>query len=147
MLFMRRGILVLLFWFDCKNQRVSLNRRKSSIITLQNIDNQEMYKCNVNKRGRWIFYKEVYVADALWDFPYFLSFTQLVCFMLIHKNEISTNLVDHFSDFSSILYDVIAIPLIVQLTQELYSLCGQRPFYEHRIFYYCFRCIFCSVDN
>ena len=45
------------------------------------------------------------------------------------------------------MYDVITIPIIVQLTQELDSLCGQRPNYALRLFSNCLRQIFRPVAN
>ena len=43
------------------------------------------------------------------------------------------------------MYDIITIPIIFQLTQELDSLCSQIPIYELRLFYVCLRCIFFYV--
>ena len=45
------------------------------------------------------------------------------------------------------MYYVTTIPIIVQLTQELDSLCGQRPLYALMIFYFCLKSVFRSVDN
>ena len=63
----------------------------------------------------------------------------------INESEVPT-LVDRFSDFE-IMYDVITIPIIVQLTQELDSLCGQRPIYALGLFSFFLWRIFYPVDN
>ena len=46
-----------------------------------------------------------------------------------------------------LIYDVITIPIIFQLTQELESICGQGPKYSLRLFLNCLRQIFFPMDN
>ena len=45
------------------------------------------------------------------------------------------------------MYNVINTPIIVQLTQELDSLCGQRPNYALRLFSNFLGQNFCPVAN
>ena len=45
------------------------------------------------------------------------------------------------------MYDVITISINAQLTKESDSLCGQRPIYSLRLFYFFLRRIFGPVHN
>ena len=60
-LYEERSLGNVLSGFDLKNQRVLINRRKSSIFTPQNIGNPEEYKMKFQKKGGIrFFYKEVF---------------------------------------------------------------------------------------
>ena len=57
------------------------------------------------------------------------------------------NLIIISPNMFKVVYDVINMALIVQLPQELHSLCGWGPIHGLKLFYLKKKCIFHHVDN
>ena len=59
------------------------------------------------------------IESAPRDSSFFMSVMQLIFLVLIPKNEISTYLVDHFSNFFIFMYYIVIRQICVQLKPEL----------------------------
>ena len=134
-----------LSWFNRKNQRVLINRRKSLIFTPQNIVNPEKYRIHYQQNSYSICWQGV-IIDSLTDSFHALSVTQLV--LNADTQEWNFHLISWpFFKLIVFMYDVIIIPIIIKLTQYLESLFGKRPIHALLLFYFCLRHMFCPMGN